>query len=203
MELMPAVYRFMIRPSWFTKHYIKPLMLKEFDFSNKFVLEFGCGVGTNSKMFRPHQYLGVDCDTKRIKYASRLFHHYDFATIDGPSIPLPNKAVDYVIIISVLHHIPTDFIPEYLEEFKRLLKDNGKVVIMEPCFHDHSDFCNTLMGFFDKGKYIKYENGYLSLFKNNGYSTSLLKTFSQLCLYRKILFSAVPVQKYTKRQIHA
>jgi ubiquinone/menaquinone biosynthesis C-methylase UbiE len=144
-------------------------------------------------MFTPHQYLGVDCDKKRIEYASRFFHEYDFATISGPEIPLQDHTVDYVLIISVLHHIPTESIPEYLDEFRRLLKDDGTIVIMEPCFHDRSDFHNTLMGFFDKGKYIQYENGYLSLFENKAYQTNILKRFSQLCFYRKILFSAAPI----------
>jgi len=194
MELMPAVYRFIIRPSWFTKHYIKSSILNEFDFNDKFVLEFGCGVGTNSKMFRPHLYLGVDCDMKRVDYASRLFQEYNFATIDGPQIPLQDKAVDYVLIISVLHHIPTDLLADYLEEFRRLLKDDGTVVVMEPCFHERSDFCNTLMSFFDKGKYIQYENGYLSLFEKKAFKTCILKTFTQLCVYRKILFSATLIR---------
>lgn len=193
MELMPAVYRFIIRPSWFTKHYIKSLIFNEFDFNNRFVLEFGSGVGTNSKMFRPHQYLGVDCDAKRVEYASHLFREYSFATICEPKIPLHDKTVDYVLIISVLHHIPTDLIPEYLDEFRRLLKDNGTIIIMEPCFHERSDFCNTLMGFFDKGKYIQYEDAYLSLFETNAYRTNMINRFSQLCLYKKILFSATPI----------
>lgn len=194
MELLPAVYRFIIRPSWFTKHYIKSLILNEFDFHNRFVLEFGSGVGTNSKMFAPHQYLGVDCDIKRIEYASRLFHEHDFATISGPEIPLQDSTVDYVLIISVLHHIATDLLPDYIEEFRRLLKDGGAIVIMEPCFHERSEFCNTLMSFFDKGKYIQYEDGYLSLFEKKAFKTNILKRFCQLCLYRKILFSATLIK---------
>lgn len=48
------------------------------------------------------------------------------------------------------------------------------------------------MNLFDKGKYIREEEEYLSIFHNHKYETQVHKRFNQLMLYNKIFFSASP-----------
>lgn len=193
MELRPDLYRFFIRPGWFTRRYISSAICGKFDFNDKFVLEFGSGVGTNSQVFHPSYYLGADCDGKRVSYASKLFPKYSFITIKGSLLPLQNNTVDYILIISVLHHIKTELIPDYLEEFRRVLKSSGAIIILEPYFIKRSGLNYLLMKCFDRGKYIQAEGDYIGLFENNRFKTDVVMRFTQLLIYKKILFCAFPV----------
>ena len=197
MELLPAAYSFFVRPKWFTKHFISSRLQTAFDFSERFVLEFGCGIGSNSCMFDPGNYLGVDIDVRRIRYAASRFPDYRFHDVDGPQIPIPDSSADVILIVSVLHHIPTDQIGRYLCEFRRVLRPCGEIVVLEPCLYQRSCLCNLMMKCLDRGKYLLDEYSYISLFEQNGFSARVINRFSQLMFYRKLLFKAYIRQPVT------
>lgn len=140
-------------------------------------------------MFKSSNYLGIDCDNKRIDYARRLNPGYNFDILQEKQIPAADNSVDYVLTISVLHHIPSEQLKDYIEEFQRVLKPDGKIIAIEPCFFNNHNFNNWFMSFFDKGKYIRNEDKYLSLF-NNFYKTEVLKRYNQLLFYNKLFFTA-------------
>jgi ubiquinone/menaquinone biosynthesis C-methylase UbiE len=192
MELSPTLYRLFVRPKWFSNLFFSSTLGHSFDFNNKTVLDFGCGIGSSSFMFTPSKYIGVDCDCRRIDYARKLYPEYTFAELKNNTLPVPDHSVDYIVILSVLHHIPTEAVSEYLEEFKRVLKPSGRIIAVEPCLFKGSSFCNFCMSNFDKGRYIRDEDGYVGIFKNSQYDTDILKRYNQLIFYNKLFFTAVP-----------
>lgn len=160
MELSPRLYRLLVRPPLFNKLYVNKRiksLLSPFDFHNKVVLDFGCGIGSNSFMFQPEYYIGIDCNDKRINYAKYLHKDYSFFTSQDIKLSIQDNRIDYVLIIAVLHHISSPEIGKYLVEFRRILKPKGKVIIIEPCFLPGSHLCNWCMDFFDAG------NGFRSI----------------------------------------
>jgi ubiquinone/menaquinone biosynthesis C-methylase UbiE len=191
MQLSPKIYHKLIRPQWFVKHYIESTLTQYFDYNNCTIIDFGCGVGALTPLFKTENYIGIDCDAKRIAYAKYLHPKYKFYTSVCNQLPLPDQSVDYIFFISVLHHIPSQDILSYFSEFQRVLKPHGKIVGMEPCITPHKIISNTFMKTFDKGKFIRTKNEYLRLFESD-YHTSVVKQFSQLKMYNKILFSATP-----------
>ena len=70
------------------KHLVVPLQgMHTFDFvgdiyikGNK-VLDFGSGIGTNSKLFDHEDYIGVDVDHSRVEESRRTFPQYEFKEI--------------------------------------------------------------------------------------------------------------------------
>ncbi|WHH59467.1 class I SAM-dependent methyltransferase [Petroclostridium sp. X23] len=190
MELSPRIYDWFVRPKWFTEVYINNKVLKEFDFSNKKILDFGCGVGSSCTMFTPNNYLGMDVDADRVKYAAHVHPGYNFSTIENMHIPVLQHSIDYILIISVLHHIPSEQLTDYLKEYRRILKNNGKILVIEPCVYDHCPVSNHFMALFDKGKYIRNEDEYVSIFTEQRYKVEVLKRFSQLYFYNKLFFTA-------------
>ncbi len=193
MELSPIVYKHIVRPDWLIGFYKKNVFRNMFDFQGKIVLDFGSGVGTNCKMFDHSQYIGVDCNEKRIIYAKKLYSDYQFRLIEnGSAIPLEDNSVDYILIVSVLHHIHPKELILYLHEFRRILRINGKIIILEPCFMKHSYINNFFMKLVDRGKYIQHWNDYLNVFSGNHYAVEILHMYQQFKLYNKILFTAVP-----------
>lgn len=192
MELSPRVYHWFVRPRWFTKSFFYRIIRENFDFNNKTVLDFGCGIGSTCPMFTPANYMGVDVDADRISYARCLYSDYNFHVLQESHLPFLDNSVDCILIISVLHHIPPEQLPGYLQEFHRVLRPKGKVIVIEPCFFKNSYLCNRFMGFFDKGKYIRNEHEYLSIFHKHDYQTEVFKRFNQLLFYNKLFFTATP-----------
>lgn len=192
MELSPRLYSWFVRPSWFINLFIINKLKNEFDFKNKKILDFGCGIGSSSYIFGPDNYLGIDCDPKRINYAKILYEDYIFATMHDLNIPVPESSVDYILVFSVLHHIPYEDLPLYLMEFKRVLKPGGKVIVNEPCFISNCNFSNLFMKLLDRGKFIQDEDGYVKLFSRNNYAVKIHQRYNELYCYNKLFFSATP-----------
>lgn len=191
MELSPRLYHWLVRPKWFSNICIGNIVRSNFNFDNKTVLDFGCGVGSSCFMLNSSNYLGLDCDSKRIDFAKRLYPDYNFDILQENKIPVDDNSFDYIFLISVLHHISSESLKDYIQEFYRVIKENGKIIIIEPCFFERSYFSNKFMSFFDKGNYIRSEHEYLSIF-NNYFQTDVFKKYNQLLLYNKIFFTATP-----------
>ncbi|MFZ5354376.1 MAG: class I SAM-dependent methyltransferase [Bacillota bacterium] len=192
MELSPSLYSWLVRPKWLSDMLIKDILMDRFDFYQKNVLDFGCGVGSYCSFFSPEYYIGVDCNHKRTYYASRKHAKYSFRVLSGYKLPVQQNSMDYILIISVLHHISQNDLAGYLNEFRRVLKPNGRILIFEPCFFSNSQFSNIFMKLIDRGKHIRYESNYLELFSSYNYKTEVHDRCSQLFFYTKLLFSAFP-----------
>ena len=192
MELSPILYHRLIRPDWFLERYIFSKLKDNFEFNNKKIIDFGCGVGSSSAFFPSSSYLGLDCDKRRVEYARKTNPGYDFGELVGNKLPVPDASVDYILIVSVLHHIPSKDVHEYLNEFRRVLTNSGKILVIEPCLFKSSYLSNCYMSWFDKGKYIRNEDEYLDMFVNFNYQTQVMRRFSQLFVYKKLFFVAFP-----------
>ncbi|HCL4437598.1 TPA: class I SAM-dependent methyltransferase [Clostridium botulinum] len=192
LELSPKLYHYFVRPKWFTEKYIENrlrFILADYNFTNKSILDFGCGIGSNSIMFNPKDYLGVDYDKKRINYAKKMFYPYKFNSFDGINLPVSSNSIDYIIIIAVLHHINKDDITNYLNEFRRVLKPTGEIIIIEPCFFKDSQLSNFAMKFLDKGRFIRSKEEYVKIFKDDTWQIKSLNRFKKCIVYNEIFFS--------------
>src|ERR1700730_10679131 len=189
MELSPQLYHRLVRPKWFTNFYIHNNLRSHFNFTAKTVLDFGSGIGSNCSMFHPTCYIGLDVDQKRIDYAKRIYPTYSFQVLQGDHLPIQDQSIDYILIVAVLHHIPTTEVSNYLIEFQRILKPEGRIIGIEPCFF-HKSSTNWFMSLFDKGKYIQSEEGYFDHFRKHDFEIEVLKRFKKLILYNELYFSA-------------
>ncbi len=195
MELSPQLYHWLVRPKWYNKYYLEnrvKRLLEDFDFNNKSVLDFGCGIGSNCSLFSPEGYIGLDCDNRRINYAKYKNRNYQFEVSNEEVLPINDKSIDYIFIMAVLHHIPPNNITTFLRQFHKILKNNGKIMVIEPCVFKKSYFGNWFMKTLDKGKYIFNEEKYLKIFKDNNYNVEVQKKFKKCFIYNEIFFIAEP-----------
>jgi ubiquinone/menaquinone biosynthesis C-methylase UbiE len=194
MELSPKLYHYFVRPKWFSNILYNKILMDNVELKGKSILDFGCGIGSSSFLFEPSTYYGVDCDSNRIEYAKKMHPEYNFIAIkDDGRLPLSNSSIDNIMIFSVLHHIPTKSLSDCLKEFQRVLKSNGRLIVIEPCYYEKADISNWFMTKFDKGEYIRNEGEYLNIFRNANYRTKVIKRYNQLLFYNKIMFSASPI----------
>jgi SAM-dependent methyltransferase len=192
LQYSPRVYHALVRPKLITKIYIEQNIQRHFDFSNKTVLDFGSGTGANCTLFSPDHYLGIDPDQKRIDFAQRMYPSHRFQAFIGNKLPAKNCSFDVILIIAVLHHISPDAIPDYVKEFRRVLKPDGKIIIIEPCLFKKSPLCNWFMQWYDAGDYIRREEDYLNYFAKENFKCNVLKRFKKCFLYNELYFTALP-----------
>lgn len=190
-ELMPPfIFDKIWRSKYATEKFVKKILLEEFDFKNKNVLDFGCGTGSYCIFFDSDKYLGIDTDRKRIEYTKKEYPRYRFHVFDKSKNLLNlKKTFDVVFVVSVLHHLPDKDCSKYIKMFYEVLNPKGKVIMMEPCLFPKSRFNNWFMEFIDRGKYIRTEEEYKNLFR--GYFNVIVhKKYKRHSVYNEIFFSA-------------
>ncbi len=139
-------------------------------------------------MLNPSSYVGVDADIERIDCARRLLPDCISLIMKNQKITFPNEFFDVIIIIATLHHIPDKLCSVYFEEFSRILKLEGKIVVIEPCLFSNSYFDNWFMNFLNKGKYIRSAKIYCKLFENE-FEVRIRKKFKKSLFYDEIFLT--------------
>ena len=186
MKLPPFAYKLTHPKSIPIK--LKKLIEPNFSLKDKKVLDFGCGTGTNARIFEPKDYTGVDIDLDRIELAQELNPKYNFEQIKDEKIDLPDESQDYIFICGVLHHISDEVINKYIKEFKRILKHKGSLLIFEPADFPEWKISSKLMILLDDGEYIRKEKEYFDLFKD--FKVKEHNKFRIIYFYRTLFFSA-------------
>ncbi|HNU96996.1 MAG TPA: class I SAM-dependent methyltransferase [Candidatus Portnoybacteria bacterium] len=113
--------------------------LKKYIKINEKVLDLGCGSGRLCSLFFTRSelisdrvninYTGIDFAENLVKIAERKYGDY-FKTGDILNLPFSDENFDSVWSIAVLHHIPSfELRKRVLNEIKRVLKPNGRVII--------------------------------------------------------------------------
>lgn len=100
------------------------------------ILEIGCG---NCRNLIPFEYndfdcYGVDFSEEMLKYAMEYGKKHKLRIklkqAHATSLPFEKDYFDYVLCISVLHNLKDDERLKALREIKRVLKPNGKAIIV-------------------------------------------------------------------------
>ncbi|MBS3159959.1 class I SAM-dependent methyltransferase [Candidatus Woesearchaeota archaeon] len=113
------------------KSFIKLAKLKD----NFTILDFGCGTGTLLKIINKNvksNLYGVDIDKHILNTARNklLNSNIVLKRYDGIKLPFENNFFDIVFSSLVIHHLPKNRIPTFLE-INRILKPNGKFYILD------------------------------------------------------------------------
>lgn len=75
------------------------------------------------------KYIGLDIDKSMLKIARKKFPDLTFLNADIRKIPLQDESVNAIISLYVFDIIPKNYTPKILNEFSRILKKEGKLVI--------------------------------------------------------------------------
>jgi len=97
------------------------------------ILDLGCGSGRLAEFISKDQnYLGIDNSKELISLAKANYENKNIKFKIGDAIEssLPKEKFDLVLLIAVLHHIPTKKLRfEVLKNINSALKPNGKLII--------------------------------------------------------------------------
>jgi 2-polyprenyl-3-methyl-5-hydroxy-6-metoxy-1,4-benzoquinol methylase len=100
------------------------------------ILDFGCGTGVLSYELNKlgHTVTAIDLDlSPQITLSKQIDFPSNIKFIEGDIFKQEfDQKFDVIIALDVLEHIPLDILPKYLEHFKQLLTENGKMIISGP-----------------------------------------------------------------------
>lgn len=133
----------------------KKIISKNFD-KNKLTLDFGCGAGQLSGLFNSNKYYGADTDVKYVRFCNSN-HKGKFLVIkNSPPYNFKPKYFEQILISSVIHHIDNKNLSMIAKEIKRILKDNGELMIVDHFTKKNQKnlICKMLINL-DRGKYFR------------------------------------------------
>ncbi len=101
---------------------------------NKEILDYGCGIGHNVNIiskFNPSKIVGMDISEISIEKAKNNSgnDNIKFVSDNCENSSFDSNSFDLIYGSGILHHLKLE---KALEEINRLLKQNGKIVFMEP-----------------------------------------------------------------------
>jgi ubiquinone/menaquinone biosynthesis C-methylase UbiE len=154
-----------VKEYWAFEHLHRYVMASSL-VQGKTVLDIASGDGYGSEIMSrsAHKVFGVDISDYAIEGAKKKYHrsNLEFLVGNALSIPLPDDFCDVIVCFETLEHVYEHEI--VLKEFKRVLKNEGILIISSPnkkYYSDKSGYIN---------KYHKnelYENEFKRLTKKN------------------------------------
>jgi len=112
------------------------------------VLEIGCGNGNGTRLiknyFNPEQIIAIDLDDKMIEIAHKRNDDgsIDFRVMNAAKLEFPDNAFDAVFDFGIIHHIANW--RDCICEVKRVLKDDGELILEELAIESFSGFPGIL-----------------------------------------------------------
>ena len=142
------------------------LIISKYFINNKKTLDFGCGMGQFSILFDKDKYYGIDTDKEYIDFCKKK-NKGNFSLIkEVPPYNFQDKEFEQIIVFAVIHHINDKVLKSIFEEFYRILKKNGRIIIMDHFIKkdQRNFFCRFLINF-DRGRYFRNPDNIISLLK--------------------------------------
>lgn len=130
------------------------------------IIDIGCSTGTCAGEiidFQRIDYTGVDIEENYIAVASKRFPQGRFLAMDARSTPFNENSFDIAMFIGVMHHMDDALVRDCLKEVRRIAKPSARVLVAEPVF-TNGEWLSTVLLKMDRGKNIRDEAGYRSLF---------------------------------------
>lgn len=127
------------------------------------ILDIGCGSGEISRFFNDLDYIGIDVNPDYIEFARKIYKN-NFEVMNAQKLRFKKRYFDYVVIIGVLHHIDDKNCNLILNEIKRVIKDTGKIIIIEDVnTQSKIDLLGNIIRKLDVGEHIRTQKEWLEL----------------------------------------
>ena len=96
-------------------------------------LDICCGTGKQCHLIgiNGQKTVGLDLDLKMMNYAIAKFPHILFICADASNIPMRNASFNGIVISYALHDKKPELRTKILDEAKRLLTPDGKIILVD------------------------------------------------------------------------
>ncbi|MBN9083430.1 MAG: hypothetical protein BGP04_14460 [Rhizobiales bacterium 62-17] len=109
------------------------LKTRQFDPSDKHLVDVGCGVGSMHDLLMPMfgRITGVDTSSESIAEARDRHPANVYESYDGQRLPLSDRSVDFALTVCVIHHVPVVQWQSFVDEMRRVVRPGGFICIIE------------------------------------------------------------------------
>ena len=133
----------------------KKVIKKELGVRPGKVLDVPSGTGEFSFLFQEEDYTGVDLEPGYVDYAVKK-HRKRFLVMDATNMSFPANHFDAILIVGFFHHLTDEQIGMVLRESKRVLKEGGKLLLIEDApTRNKLNFIGRLGQKYDRGANIR------------------------------------------------
>lgn len=112
------------------------------------LLDVGCGTGKYAIF--SCRYIGIDPNKDYIDYAKK-HHQGTFLEMDGTDLKFSDNTFDFVINISILHHVSDETTIKMIDEMRRACKKDGYIYVIDAVYP--KNLLGYLLFRFDRGHY--------------------------------------------------
>lgn len=147
---------------------IKNIFIKNINLvrGNK-ILDLGCGWRGNFFAENSENYYGIDSNQRLIKRLKKS-KTGTYTAMDARELKFESDYFDYVISVSVVHHLSQEDIAKILSEVRRVLKKGGKIIIADGVYPQNKwNIIGWLLRFLDRGRYVRTKFDLRSLLSVN------------------------------------
>lgn len=130
------------------------------------LLDVGCGPCDILNWLPANvDYVGVDLNEQYVRSARERFGaRGQFIAGDAAALPLQDTApFDVALAVGLLHHLDDAQATSLFQSLRSLLKPDGCIVVVEPCFHDGQSALERFLMRRDRGQNVRNESGYRRL----------------------------------------
>lgn len=102
-------------------------------------MDLGCGTGSLLKLIKTRypniDATGIDADEKILNIAQKKIRknnlNIKFVKTSADTLPFPDSSFDVIVSTLVFHHLPTKVKIQSLKEVHRILKKNGRFLLVD------------------------------------------------------------------------
>lgn len=148
---------------------------------NKALLEIGCGTGRMTSLLsdRIKHLTALDVNPEVVSETKRTCTSADCLVGSGQDLPFTDKSFDTILFTQSLHHQNAVMA---LNEAKRVLRDDGRILVLEPVFGTElEDICvffedekearlHALYGIMNSGLVVEYSEIFSTIWRFNNKS---------------------------------
>jgi SAM-dependent methyltransferase len=136
------------------------------------ILDIGCGPAYVLDFLKNKslKYFGYDTEPNHIEYAKKKFlnknHHFFYKKFNELELNKLPK-FDYVFLFGIIHHLNNTELKKIIFLIKRVLKKNGKLLILDNVLINKQNIIARILIKLDKGNHIRNLSDYEVLLRNN------------------------------------
>ncbi|MBZ9577919.1 class I SAM-dependent methyltransferase [Patescibacteria group bacterium] len=114
------------------KRQIENSVLQKLETDNNRILDFGCGEGLFSNLFKNGKvkYFGADRDFDSINFAKK-FHKLDSYVACNENLCFKDKMFAFIMLNNVLHHMSQKEVARLASEIKRVMQKKAFLIVIE------------------------------------------------------------------------
>jgi ubiquinone/menaquinone biosynthesis C-methylase UbiE len=132
------------------------------------LLDAPCGTGALYNICLPCSYYGLDIDEDRVADCIQHFPKGRFSVADASNTKFSDAFFDIILASGLFHHVDDQLAHDILEEFRRVLKISGKIIIVEAIWpRNRFNLVGWVGRKMDQGDFVRHSKQYFNIFNKH------------------------------------